>query len=272
MTKRIGLIAGKGKLPVFWTESAAKKGLDVFVYRLIESADQSFQTASQIRNVNIGQFDHLIKTLKKDGIEELVMLGKVEKSLLFQNLSMDRRIKGLFAQLENLNDDTIMLALVDEFINEGIEIGNQLDYLQDLLPSPGILTSCKPDEKILADIKYGFRMAKNIGKLDIGQTVIVKNKAVMAVEAIEGTDQAILRGGQLGGSGVVAAKVSKPQQDIRFDIPTVGNTTLENLIRVRAGALVIEANRTFLIDREDFLSKAEENNIVVMALAISDIN
>lgn len=270
---KIGLIAGKGYLPVLWAQEAGKHGREVYAYQLFDDpVDYLLEdSVDQVKKVNIGQLDQLIKTLCADQIKQLVMIGKVEKSSLFQGLTLDLRMKSLLGKLRDLNDDSIMLGIVNELAGEGIEVIKQSTYLEHLLVGSGVLTKKQPDEQLLSDMIYGFKMAREIGRLDIGQTVVVKNKAVLAVEAIEGTDQAIIRGGRIGGSGAVVAKVSKPQQDFRFDIPTVGETTLSNLIGIKAGALVIEAERTFLIDKESFINEAEGNGIIVMALKKADL-
>ncbi|MFP4662436.1 MAG: LpxI family protein [Halanaerobiales bacterium] len=268
---KIGLIAGKGNLPVLWARSARNQGVEVYAYNLFASNSELEESVDQVKKVDIGQLDQLIKTLHEDQISEVVMIGKVEKSLLFQGLELDFRMKKVLDGLIDFNDDNIMLGIVDELAAEDIKVLKQSTYLDELMVSPGVLTEEQPDEQLLSDMKYGFKMAREIGRLDIGQTVIVKNRAVLAVEAIEGTDQAIKRGGQIGGSGVVVAKVSKPQQDFRFDIPTVGDTTLNNLIEVNASALVIEAERTFLINKEEFIKKAGENDIIVAALHEEDL-
>jgi len=269
---KIGLIAGRGYLPVLWAKSAQEHGEEVYAYQLFDPADYSLEeSVDQVKKVNIGQLDQLIQTLLTDKIKQVVMIGKVEKSLLFDGLTLDIRMKKVIGELKDLNDDSIMLGIVNELAKENIEVVKQSTFLEDLLVSSGVLTNRQPDEQLLSDMNYGFKMAREIGRLDIGQAVIVKNKAVLAVEAIEGTDQAIIRGGQIGGPGVVVAKVSKPQQDFRFDIPTVGDTTLNNLIDIKAVALVIEADRTFIIDKDDFIKKAEENGITIMALKTSDL-
>lgn len=146
-----------------------------------------------------------------------------------------------------------------------MQVSSQTDYLAHLLPQRGVLGSLNPDTEQSADIAYGMDMAKKIAGLDIGQTIVVKKKAIMAVEAIEGTDQAVKRGGALAGSGAVVAKVSKPKQDLRFDIPTVGLNTLQAMIDSRCSVLAIEAEKTFLVDKEAFLAKADQHGIVVVA-------
>lgn len=265
---KIGLIAGRGMLPSIWAKAAKAKGNRVYAVQIIEEADSSLEDiADQVKPINVGNLDQIINFFKSRQINDVVMIGKADKSLLFQKgLIVDRRMKRILAELPQLNDDDIMLAIVRELAGEGIVIIKQSRYIEELFPEAGILTSIKPDEQLLSDMKYGFKMAREIGRLDIGQTVIVKNRAVLAVEAIEGTDNTIKRGGKLGGKGVVMAKVSKPSQDFRFDIPTVGRTTLDNLINIDAGGLVIEAGKTFLLDKESFIQQAEKNGIVVMAV------
>lgn len=264
---RVGVIAGKGNLPVIWSKAAREKGHTVIAFPLKGVTDSKLDNITQsVEPVNPGQLGRLIEQLLKKEINEVVMIGKIEKSMLFQGLDLDQRMKSLLSGLKILNDDSIMLAIVNELAQEGIEVLKQSTYIEDLFPQPGVLTSKEPVSDLIEDMEYGFNIAKEIGRLDIGQTVIVKGKAVMAVEAIEGTDSAILRGGELGGPGVTMAKVSKPQQDFRFDIPTVGETTLDNLIKIGARGLVIEAGKTFLINKEEFIARAEKANITVVAM------
>lgn len=265
--RRIGLLAGEGDLPVIWTKAARENGREVYAYKLVESVNSSLEeSADQVKTVSIGLLDELIKMVVADKIEELVMIGKVDKSMLFQGIPLDNRFKVLLAGLKYLNNDSIMTGIVDEFTKEGIEVLDQSIYLENLLVSHGILTSSQPDEQLLSDIKYGFKIAREIGRLDIGQTVVVQNTTVLAIETIEGTDETIRRGGELAGPGVVVVKVAKPQQDFRFDLPTVGDGTLNTLIEIKAKGLVIEAGSTLLIGKENFIKKAEENGIIVAAL------
>ncbi len=233
--ERVGIIAGKGFLPSIWVKTAREKGNRVYAFQLSERADCSLEgIADQVIYLRIGELNKLIQSLHTFGIDKVVMIGKVEKSILFTDLKLDSRMKELLEKLEVLNDDSILLALVEELASEGIEVLKQSTFIEDLFPEPGVLTSRKPDEQLLSDMTYGFKMAREIGRLDIGQTVVVKDRSVLAVEAIEGTDNAIKRGGEIGWPGTVIAKVSKPGQDWRFDIPTVGLTTLQNMIEIKA--------------------------------------
>lgn len=271
-SKRIGLLAGEGNLPQIWARAARERGREVYAYNLRNSANKALEgIADQVKNVDLALLDQLIKDLAADQIKELVMIGKVDKSLLFQEINLDRRFKALLGKLKDLNNDSILLGIVNEFTREGIEVLEQSLYLEDLVPGHGILTKNQPDEQLISDIKYAFKMAREIGRIDIGQTIVVQNRTVLAIETIEGTDAAIRRGGQLGGPGAVIAKAAKPQQDFRFDLPVVGEDTLNTLIEVKAKALVIEAESTILLDKELFIEKAAENGIVMAALNSNDL-
>ncbi len=265
---KIALMAGKGKLPLLWAREAVKKGHDIYAFPVVEEETIDLEEIVEaVYSIGLGTLGKLIDLLKQHKIEKAVMLGKVEKANLFNDLELDQRTSSLLAGLNNLNDDSILEAVVNELEREGIEILKQYTYLDELLPDPGVLTVREPDDTLYRDMEFGFNMAREIGRLDIGQTVIVKDRAVLAVEAIEGTDETIKRGGCLGQSGIVMAKVSKPCQDFRFDIPTIGLKTLDNLIIVKARGLVIEAGKTFIVEREQFIEKANEANITVVAKA-----
>ncbi|HWR30315.1 MAG TPA: UDP-2,3-diacylglucosamine diphosphatase LpxI, partial [Negativicutes bacterium] len=164
-------------------------------------------------------------------------------------------------------DDTLTLALVEELAAEGIAVLDQTELLQPLMPSPGVMTKRQPTEQELADMRFGLDMAKKIGGLDIGQTVVVKNRAIMAVEAIEGTDACIRRGGQLGRGGVTVAKSAKPRQDMRFDVPGIGPDTIDSMAEAGAVALVIEAGRTLVVDREAVVERANQHGMTIVAMA-----
>ena len=165
-----------------------------------------------------------------------------------------------------------MNAIVKELEDEGIEVMDQTLLIKPLLPPPGVLTKRKPTEAELADMEFGFEMAKAIGGLDIGQTVVVKNRAVMAVEAIEGTDACIRRGGQLGRGGVTVAKSAKPKQDMRFDVPSIGPDTIDSMIEAGAVALVIEAGCTLVVDREGMVAKADQNKISIVSMSEDEVD
>src|SRR4030067_2030693 len=267
MTKMIGLIAGAGEMPCMWARAARDKGAEVIAVAIAEEARKGLGgIVSQLHCFSVGQVGKIIKTFKDEGIKELVFIGKVNKSLIFKDIKFDLRAITLMARLKDRKDDTIMLAIVDELKKEGIDVIEQTIFLEEMMPGPGILSKRKPTREEMADIEFGMEMAKGIAALDIGQTVVVKEKAVMAVEAIEGTDEAIRRGGALGRGDFVVVKVAKPNQDLRFDIPTVGIDTLKAMIEAGGKALALEANKTFLVDMEDVIKEADRNGIAIVAV------
>ncbi len=269
VNKTIGLLAGLGRLPVDVARAARGMGFAVVALSLVPGTDEELAAiCHKHQRVNVGQLDQVIGLLKAEGAAEVVMIGKVTKERLFDgSTKLDNRAMRLLAGLPDRNDDTILMAIVRELGQDGIRVLDQTQLIRLLLPAPGVLTKRAPSEAEAADMEYGFAMAKEIGRLDIGQTVVVKNGAVMAVEAIEGTDACIRRGGQLGRGEVVVAKTAKPQQDIRFDMPSVGPDTLQAMIEAGATALVLEAGRTLLIEREKTLALADANNIAILSRA-----
>lgn len=266
--KIIGLLAGVGRLPVDFARAASGMGFTVIAIGVVPGVDAELaQTVSRYYAIGAGEISRIIAVLKQEGVQEVTMLGKVTKELLFSGgVALDDRMKKLLMGLKDQNDDTIMLALVKELAGEGIGVLDQTALIRSQMPGPGVLSKRHPTDQEHADMIYGLEMARKIGGLDIGQTVVVKNQAVMAVEAIEGTDACIRRGGALGRGEVVVAKAAKPNQDARFDVPAVGPNTIQAMVEGGAVALVIEAEKTLLVGREKTLRMAEENNITIVAM------
>lgn len=263
---KLGIIAGIDYLPVAVAQEAKKQGKEVVIISLTaQRAAELPLVGDKFYELNVGQLDQLINTFKQEGITQAVMAGKVTKELLFTNLVLDERAIKLLAALPDKNDDSILLGVVRELAKEGISVLDQTTYLRHLLPLPGVLSQREPSPQEWQDIKYGQEMAKRVAGLDIGQTIVVKNQAILAVEAIEGTDAAIIRGGTLGRGGSIVIKVSKPQQDLRFDMPTVGLTTLNSMLKSSCSVLAIEAGKTFLLHREELLQKANDSQIAIVA-------
>ncbi len=267
--KSIGLLAGVGRLPVEVAKVARGMGMNVYAVGLVDGvAEDLAKAATDYKAINVAQLGSIIDYLKENGVAEVVMIGKVTKELLFsgEHAMPDARMLALLASLKDRSDDTMMLAFVGELAKEGIKTFDQTMLVKFLMPQPGVLTKRQPTDAEKEDMEFGFRMAKALGGMDIGQTVVVKNKAVMALEAIEGTDACILRGGKLARGGAVVAKVAKPAQDNRFDVPAIGSKTIESMIKVKASALVIEAGRTLIVDREKALALADEHGITIAAM------
>ena len=267
--RKIGLIAGVGRLPVEFARAARGMGVHVIGVGVLPEVDPELSQVTQtFEYINIAKLNSIIKVFKREKVTEITMLGKITKELVYAHRELpDLRVLKIFSRIKNFSDDTLSLALVEELAAEGITVLDQTELLRPLMPAPGVLTQRKPTEQELADMRFGLDMAKKIGGLDIGQTVVVKNRAIMAVEAIEGTDACIRRGGQLGRGDVTVAKSAKPKQDMRFDVPGVGPDTLDSMVEAGASALVIEAGKTLVVDRDAMVKKADQHGITIVAMA-----
>jgi DUF1009 family protein len=269
-SRTLGLIAGMGDLPKAVASEAKRMGYKVVAVALQPPADESLKAfADDFHKISIGRLGGLITLLKKLSITEAVMAGKVPKVLLYKNkinIIPDLTMARVFFSLKNLSDDTIMNAVVDELEKNGIRLHKTITFTKSLLSSEGVLTHKKPSSKELQDIDFGWNIAKKMGKLDIGQTVVVKNMAVMAIEAIEGTDEAIKRGGDLAQKDAVVIKVSKPGQDMRFDVPVLGLDSLDSMKACGAKVLAFEAGKCIIVDKANFIKKADKNGLIVVAV------
>jgi len=262
-----GLIAGDGELPILLAQSAKNSGFEVVAISLTPKNRLQLQKyCSKVYSFGPGQVQKILDTLKAEQIKQLTFIGKVSKEMLFRNPKLDKRSISLLKSMKRVNDDAIMLKIIEELNKEGIEVLDQTIFIKNLFLPKGVIGSIQPTEEQLIDIDYGFSLAKEMGRLDIGQSVIVQDKMVLAVEAIEGTDKAIKRGCQLGSGRAVVVKVSKPSQDQRFDIPTVGLQTVKIMKKYGAKVLAIEANETLIVDKEEMVKFADKNKIVIVAV------
>ena len=270
----LGLLAGIGHLPVDVAQSAKKLGYKVVAIAVVPETDPELpENADVFYTINVGKVGKILQTLKQNDVKNVTMIGKVTKEVLYKTgvVIPDLTTIRVLASLPDRKDDTIMNAIVKLIEDAGMHVMDQTVLVRPLLPEPGVLTKRKPTEQEWKDMQFGFRMAKELGRLDIGQTVVVKNQAVMALEAIEETDACILRGGFLGKGGVIVAKTAKPAQDNRFDMPSVGTTTLTSMIHAGATGIVIEAGRTLLVDRKRTLAMADEKGISIVSLSESEL-
>jgi len=266
---KVGLIAGIGNLPVEFMRAAQHEGYEVVVISVVTDGAPELQAeADAYYQISVFKSDTVIKTFLKEGVADVTMLGKVTKEHLYKKITTipDMRTIKLLNRLRNRKDDTIMLAIVEELEKEGLSVADQTKYMRSLMPSVGVMTNRQPTEVEKLDITFGFTLAKQMGALDIGQTVVVKEQAAMAIEAIEGTDECIKRGGALGREGAVVVKTAKPNQDVRFDVPAVGMKTLESMIAGNCKVLAMEAKRTIFVEQEAVLQKANELGIVICAV------
>jgi len=214
--------------------------------------------------VRVGELGALIEALKEGGVGRVLLLGGIDKRRAIQTMRLDARGLEVVRRLKARGDDALLGAFARELEGEGIEVLDSRQWLSSWLTPEGVLTEIEPSEQQQQDVALGISVLDHIGSLDIGQTVVVKEGVILAVEAIEGTDEAILRGGRLGGSGSVVVKGSKPMQDLRFDVPVVGPATLERMVEVGARVLALEAGRTFLLDRERMCQKAVQAGICIL--------
>lgn len=263
--KRIGLIAGDGRFPIIFADNVRRLGFTVSAIAHLGSTLPELEShVEHIHWMKVGQFSKALAALKRDGVRQAVMLGGIKKTNVFTTLRPDLRALAIFSRLKHWKDDAILREVAGELEREGIEICDSTFGLEGILADEGYLTSKKPSKKEEEDIQFGWETLATLGQLDIGQCVVVKNRVIVAVEAVEGTDEAITRGGTLGGKGGVVVKRTKPQQDLRFDLPAIGPQTIQTMVAVRASVLAIEAGRTVILDREDVFSHAEEAGISII--------
>lgn len=250
-------------------EEAKQRGREVTVVGIKGLASDQLQRLTPDRTywVEVGEFDKLINILKKNGVSQVMMAGKISHSLVYQRVKIDHRLQALLSELKDRKTDSLLRGIADALTREGIQVVDSTTFLSHYFVLPGILTERAPTPEEMENISFGRQIACEIARLDIGQTVVVKDKAVIAVEGMEGTDELIRRGGKIGGKGVVVVKVSKPQQDMRFDVPVVGLNTIETMAEAGASALAVDAGKTLFFDKEKLLSKANQENITIIALS-----
>ncbi len=263
----LGIIAGSGQFPLLVARSARKSGLQVVAVAHRGETDPALEAeVDSITWVRLGQLGQLIKTLKKHDVCSAVMAGGIRKLKMFENVMPDLKGIGLMSKLAIFHDDDILRAVSGELKKAGIEIVSSTTHVPELVAPPGVLTKRRPSRGEMQDIHFGWRIAKELGRLDIGQCVVVRRKTVLALEAIEGSDETILRGGRLGQERVVVVKVSKPEQDMRFDVPSVGAQTIESMLKVKASALAIEAGKTLLFNKDEMISLADRGGISIYSV------
>lgn len=264
---RVGIVAGAGEFPSLLAKEMLRRGLDPVVVALEEEADESIESVvPQVHWQPLGKLGRLLKVLRRERVDRLVFAGKVHKTRIFRDLKPDLKAVTLLWGLRDRKDDTIMLKVADVLAQEGITLLPQTLYMEDHLPGPQVFTRRAPTDEERADVAFGLAVARELGRLDIGQTVVVRRCAVLAVEAIEGTDAAIRRGGALGNGGAVVVKVAKPSQDLRFDVPAVGAQTVRSCLEGGAGVLAIEAGKTFFFQREEAVALADRSKLSVLAV------
>jgi DUF1009 family protein len=263
--ERIGIIAGSGQFPFLVARGAAERGLGVVICGIAGNADPALaELAEDFIMLHVGQLNKLIRFFKSRKVVRLCMAGAVNKVRAL-DIRPDFRVAGLIIRLAGKGDDALLRAVADTLQGEGLSVVRPDDLVPQLRCSPGVLGKIQPDVYTRKDMEFGIAIAEKTGAMDIGQCVTVRRGIVVAVEAVEGTDAALIRGGELGGEGCTAIKVLKPGQDVRMDLPSVGAGTLEIMARYRYACLAFEARGTLFFDREAALAKADAAGIAVVA-------
>lgn len=263
----IGVIAGGGQFPRLFIEAAKESGKKPVVVGFRGETDKELvEAVDDFCWVKLGQLGKVISFFKKNGVAEAVFLGTITKTRMFRDVFFDLKGLNLWRKIDKRHDDAILRAIAEVLEKDGIIVVESTRYLSKLLFPPGVLTRKKPSRKQKEDIIFGWRMAKEIGRLDIGQCAVVRDRTVLAVEAIEGTDATILRGGRLGKEKVVVVKVHKPGQDFRFDLPATGLETILSMKKADAAVLAVEAGKSLMFDSEEFIREADRQGIVVVGV------
>ena len=264
---RIGLIAGNGQFPIIFSKAAQAKGFSVYAVAHKNETDPELKDhVDAIQWIHVGQIKRIINFFKKNRINETILMGGITKKRMFSDLRPDTKAISLIAGMGNTHDDGILRRFARVLEKEGIQVKASTFLLPDLLAQPGHWTKRKPSRAEKKDIELGWKLAKEIGRLDIGQCVVVGGGSVLAVEAIDGTDATIRRGGRLGKNTAVVVKVCKPGQDLRFDIPAVGAQTIRTMHESGAEVLAIEAAKAVVFDREEMIKLADKFGIAIVAM------
>ncbi len=263
----LGLIAGNGKFPFAFARKAKQQNHTVIAAGI--KGDTSFFLRFFVDKINmfhVGDLKKLFAYFKKQGVTKVIMAGQVNpKNLFAPNVTLDEDFRELFEAIKDRKADTIFAAVADKLKENGMELVDSTFLLKENLAPKGTLTKRGPTLDELGDIKFGCDIAKAMGGIDVGQTVVIKDKAIVAIEAMEGTDRTILRGGQIARQGAVIVKMSKPNQDFRFDVPVIGLRTIRTLIKAKSSCIAVEAHKTLLIDRDKCINLANKAGICIVA-------
>lgn len=264
---RIGLVAGNGQFPLLFIAEAQRFGSQVIAACHEEETSSSVAELADVSEwVKVGELGRIISFFKSQNVTAVALAGGINRVRLFGNVKLDARGAALIMRVRSMKDDLLMRGIAEEFEREGLEVIPCTAFMTSALVTPGLIAGKGPSKAELEDIEIGCRALRAISSEHIGQTVVVREGVVVAVEAVEGTDKAIARGGELGGAGTVVVKCAKTTQDMRFDVPTVGVTTIENLHRVKARVLALESGRTIILDKDEVCLKAAAAGISIVGI------
>jgi DUF1009 family protein len=263
----LGLIAGNGRFPLLAAAGARRAGRRVVALAIREEAAPELAAAvDEIHWLSLGQLGKAIEIMQRAGVREAVMAGQVKHRQIFSGIVPDLKLMGVLARIAFQNTDSLIGAVADALARDGITLLPSVAFLENELASAGAMTRRRPGRAERRDVEYGERVARALAGLDLGQTAVVKDRAAVALEAMEGTDETIRRAGRIAGPGTTVVKVAKPKQDMRFDVPVVGPGTLEAMDEAGAVVLALDAGRTLLVDRPEFLARAEAMGVAVWGL------
>ena len=267
-TSKYGLIAGNGRFPFLVLEAAKSQGIRMAVVAIKEEAFPEIeQEAGTVHWLSLGQLGKLIKTFKAEGVTRVVMAGQVRHKQLFSGIVPDLTMLKMLGSLATKSTDSLIGGVAKVLAAEGMDLVDSTAMLGPLLPDPGVLTARRPSKDEQKDLDYGYRIARELGRLDLGQSVVVGDGACVALEAMEGTDAIVARAASLvNGRPLTLVKLAKPDQDLRFDVPVVGPGTIDNMIQANVRALAIEARKTLMIDKDEMIKAADENDITIVAV------
>jgi DUF1009 family protein len=273
---RLGLIAGNGRFPFLVLEAARQMGHEVTVVAIKEEAFKDLEAAAAapgppatVHWISLGQLGGWLEILKRAGVTQAVMAGQVKHVKIFGGIVPDLTALSVLTKLKSRNTDAIIAAVADVMRDNGVELVDSTALLTPMLASPGLMAERSPTQDEQKDLDFGYRMADAIAALDIGQTIAVKHQAVVAVEAMEGTDETIARAGHLAGPGVSIVKVAKPGQDMRFDVPVVGLATIQAMRIAGATVLSLDAGKALMFERDTMLASANEAGIAIVGRQVS---
>ena len=263
---KLGLIAGNGKFPFLVLEGAKRAGTSVAVAAIREETDPAIESlAERLTWVGIGQLGKMLRFFKDEGVDKAIMAGQVKHVQIFSRAIPDVRMLKMLLRLPRRNTDALIGAVANELASEGIELIDSTFFLKDQLPQPGTLTKRAPDQRERSDVEYGLEIARGIAGMDLGQTIVVRDRACVAIEAMEGTDAVIRRAGELVRGRLTVVKIAKPDQDMRFDVPVVGVPTIESMKDSGATCICLTAGKTLMFDREAMVKLADKHKIAILA-------
>ena len=264
---RIGVIAGSGQFPIIFSKKVKQNGESVYALGLVDETDSTISAVvDKFKWVDLGQVQQMIHYFKQHGVKQAVMLGAVDKTRIFTDIKPDMKAIAIVSRMDHTQDDALLRSFAREMEAEGIKILAPTEFLPELIATKGCWTKRGPTSAEMADIKFGHLVSKRLGDLDIGQSVVVGGGSVLALEAIDGTDATIKRGGCLSKGQAVVVKTSKPGQDLRFDMPAAGVQTIQVMKEAGIPVLAIEAGKTVVFDKDEMIAFANENNMTIFAI------